>query len=82
MRLDVNDRWYQFKPWWAVHLFNAVFSTLFLALALWFGNLYLSTAMGAFWGAANLNGLGACMIRREMAAMDMPIDNLPNGFFR
>lgn len=75
-------RWYQFRPWWAVHVFNAIASTLFLALAIWHANLYLSTAVGCFWGAANLNGFGAWMIRREMARLGMAIDDVPNGLYR
>jgi hypothetical protein len=54
------------KPWWAVHVWNLVGTTLFVAVAFWYGNSVGIAAMSAFWGAANINALSAILVRREM----------------
>lgn len=62
------SKWVEFlstptKPWWALHLHNAIGSTMLLAVAIWHGNVWFVAGMGILCGASNLNGCLAWHLR-------------------
>ena len=64
------------EPWWKIHAFNSVGSTLMFVIAALYGNRIVLAAIAVFWGAANLNSLAAWSIRREMVREGLDPDSI------